>query len=119
MPDEIKIDGEYAVEESTYKITLNFTDDDEDPVAPVTATWTLTDMNGAVINSRLDVAISSPSAEEIIALSGDDLALSAGFTGVSERRIFTVEATYNSSLGSGLPLKDQLIFPVFNLGAIT
>jgi len=54
-----------------------------------------------------------------VALSGDDLALSAGFAGNAEKRIFTVEATYNSDLGVGLPLRDQLEFPVFNLGAIT
>ena len=119
MPTEIKIDGDYAVEESTYIVTMNFLDENDDPVAPATALWTLSDEDGATINSRLDVVLSGLAAEMTVVLSGDDLALSVGFTGNAEKRIFTVEATYNSSLGVGLPLRDQLEFPVYNLGAIT
>ena len=118
MPSEIKIDGEYAVEKSTYVVTLAFLDEDNDPVTPATGTWTLTDANGTVINSREDVAISGLDSSIDIVLSGDDLAISAGFSGNSELRIFTFEGTYNSDLGVGLPLRDQLEFPVFNLGAI-
>jgi len=53
-----------------------------------------------------------------VVLSGDDLALSAGFTGDSEKRVFTFEGTYDSALGTDLPLRDQLVFPVFNLAAV-
>jgi len=119
MPSEIRIDGEYAVEKSTYIVTLTFKDEDNDPVTPATGTWTLTDEDGTVINSREDVAIGSLDTSVDVVLSADDLAVSSGFTGVSEKRIFTFEGTYNSDLGVGLPLKDQLIFPVYNLGAIT
>ena len=119
MPTEIRIDGEYAVEKSTYIVTLTFTDEDNDPVTPATGTWTLTDEDGTVINSREDEVISSLDTSVDVVLSGDDLAVSDGFTGKSEWRIFTFEGTYNSDLGVGLPLRDQLKFPVYNLGAIT
>ena len=119
MPSEIRIDGEYAVEKSTYVVTLAFKDEDNDPVTPASGTWTLTDEDGTVINSREDIEISGLSTSNDVVLSGDDLAVSSGFAGVSEKRIFTFEGTYNSDLGVGLPLKDQLIFPVYNLGAIT
>jgi hypothetical protein len=118
MPSEIRIDGEYAVEKSTYVITCAFTDEENDPVVPSTGTWTLTDESGNVINNREDEVISGLAASVDIVLSGDDLAVSSGFAGISESRIFTFEGTYNSSLGVGLPLRDQLKFPVYNLGAI-
>jgi len=119
MPTEIKIDGDYAVEKSTYVVTMNFKDENDDAVVPTAATWTLSDGNGATINGRLDVVLSGLAAEMSVALSGDDLAIAAGFSGNAEKRIFTVEATYNSDLGVGLPLRDQLEFPVYNLGAVT
>ena len=119
MPTEIKIDGNFAVEESTYIVTMNFTDEDGDPVVPISATWTLTDENGAVVNSRTGVVLSGLAAEMEVVLSGNDLAIASGFSGNAEMRVFTVEATYNSDLGSGLPLKDQLKFPVYNLAAVT
>ena len=119
MPSEIRIDGEYAVEKSTFIVTLTFKDENNDPVTPATGTWTLTDEDGTVINSRENVVISSLDTSVDVVLSGDDLAVSSEFGGISEMRIFTFEGTYNSDLGSGLPLRDQLTFPVFNLGAVT
>jgi hypothetical protein len=44
-------------------------------------------------------------------LSGDDLAI--GTNGTSRR--VTVQATYNSSLGTGLPLKAECYFSIENL----
>ena len=119
MPTEIKIDGNFAVEESTYVVTMNFYDEDDEPVAPASASWTLSDSDGAIINSREDVELSGLAAEMSVVLSGDDLALTTGFAGNAEERVFTIKATYNSDLGVGLPLKDQLKFPVYNLNAIT
>ena len=119
MPTVIKIDDQYAVEESTAKITVAFTDEDAAEATPAAITWTLTDVDGTVINSREDVAIVSPASSIDIALSGDDLAFQAGETGDSVHRIFTIEWTYSSDLGAGLPGKDSLKFPVKNLVAIT
>jgi len=90
-------------------------DENNDAVVPSSCTWTLTDANGAIVNSREDVSIGSLAETVSVVLSGDDLALASGFSGESEWRFFTIEATYNSDLGVGLPLNDQLKFPVFNL----
>lgn len=119
MPTVIKIDGEYAVEQSTIFITLAYLDENDNPVTPKTGTWTWTDEDGTPINNREDETISGLSTENTIVLSGDDLALSDGFTGISEKRFFLFEGTYDSDLGSDLPLKDQLEIPVYNLKAIT
>lgn len=107
-----------AVEKSTYILQAAFTDEDGDAVIPDTnPTWTLTNENGTVINSRNGVSIAAASTINIV-LSGNDLALedqSRKF----EIRILTVEATYDSSLGSNLPLKESTKFNVLNLKKVT
>jgi len=104
----------HAIEKSTFVIIVAFTDEDGDAVSPVTANWTLSDGGGTIINSREQVEISSPTSSEDIVLSGDDLALRAGETNLGAR-ILTIEATYNSDLGDGLPLNGSVIFTVDNL----
>ena len=118
MPSKIKIDGNAAVENSSYLIRLDATDELGQSVTPKTGTWSLTDLDGTVINSRDEVVISSLAATMYVLLTGDDLALSVGFTGISEKRVFLFEGTYDSSYGANNPLKDQLIFPVLNLAKI-
>ena len=108
----------HFVEESSGSILIRFRDRDDQPVQPTSATWTLTEEDGTVINSREDVIISSPATQEEILLSGDDLALSNGFIGTAEAKIFTVEAVYTSDLGSGLPLTEQCTFYVDALVAV-
>ncbi len=117
MPEKISIDGEYAVEKSSYFVTVSFKDEDGVAVVPKSATWTLTTEDGTVVNSRDEFSI-SPASEVTIVLSGDDLALSTGFSGNAENRVLTIEAVYDSDLANDLPLRDQLIFPVYNLLAI-
>ena len=99
-----------AIEDSTYALVLSFTDEEGDPVTPDTATWTLRDTEGNVVNSRQDVVISSLASSVTVLLSGDDLMYTP-----SAELILIVEATYDSSLGNDLPLKDQVRFPVANL----
>ena len=106
-----------AIERSTYAITITFYDEEDNLVDPLTAKWTLTDADGSVINNREEVAITSPSSSETIVLQGDDLVLQGGESGSGER-VFTVEATYDSSLGSGLPLNDFTTFRVLGLVAV-
>ncbi len=119
MPTEILIDENYAVEESTAKLTISFTDEDDQVVTPNSINWTLTDDQGTIINSRDNESVAVPASTIIVGLSGDDLALQTGETGNYVYRIFTIEAVYNSSLGSNLPLKDSLKFAVRNLVAVT
>lgn len=107
-----------AQEKSTYVITANFKDEDGQDVIPTAASWTLTDEDGAVINSRSAVAISPLAATVNIVLTCADLALDSGFAGDAQTRIVTVEAVYTSSLGAGLCLKSACKFNVENLIAV-
>lgn len=97
--------SEPAMEQGTYIVTAACTDDAGSAVTPDTLTWTLTDTTGAVVNSRQDVAIETPSTSNNIVLSGDDLAVS----GTTRRTlVLTVEGTYTSDAGVGLPLTDAI-----------
>ena len=104
-------------ERSTIAFTISFFDENDDPVTPTSATWTLTDQDGTVINSRSDVVISSLAEEVTIVLSGADTALTSD-SDVGTRRLL-VEAVYNSAtLGNGLPLNDEQGFKVKDLTGI-
>lgn len=106
----------HAVERSTFVITVSFTNEDGDPVIPSAATWKLTERDGTVVNSRTAVTISPLAASVDIVLSGADLALSD----LRKRyRMVTVEFTYSSALGAGLPGKEQIGFYIDNLGAVS
>lgn len=103
-----------AVEQSTYVITASFTDETGAAVTPnVGLIWTLTDRNGVVINGRSAVSI-TPGESVKIVLSGADL----DFSGADALRLLTVEGTYDSSLGLGLPLKEEAEFVVRGLAAV-
>jgi len=115
MPATLSV---HAIEESTYIITLAFTDEDGDPVVPTMITWTLSNTTGTVVNSRLDVAIAVPAASVDVLLQGDDLQILSGEVNQGVRT-FTVEATYLSLLGADLPLNASVRFIVDNLLMIT
>jgi len=102
-----------AIEESTYIVAAAFTDEDGAPVSPVTVSWTLTDIDGAVINSRQDVS-ETPDTTVNIVLTDDDLVVSGSST-----RVVTVSATYNSDYGTGLTLKAAATFNLENLVSVT
>ena len=92
-----------ATEGSTYVVTVPFEDEDGNPVVPKTVTWTLTDGDGQVVNSRHEV-IETPAASLDIVLTDGDLPAD----GYLVRMLYLlVEATYDSALGSDLPLKVQ------------
>ena len=107
-----------AVEKSTYVVVAAFTDENGDAVAPTTLTWTLTDSEGNIRNSRENVEVSSPSSSENIVLSGKDLALK-NQGNYKEDRILKIHATYTSSYGSGLPLRASCRFSIVNLKAVS
>ena len=104
-----------AIEESTFVLTLSFTDEDDAAVTPKTGTWTLTDEAGNVINSRLDVEISALASSVDIVLSGDDLAIGT----YGGQRVLLFEGTYDSDAGTDLPLKDQVRFTIDNLVGVS
>lgn len=92
-----------ATEGSTYAVTIPFTDEDGDPVVPNEVLWTLTDEDGEIVNAREDV-IETPASSVEIALSGDDLPVNGRLVWTL---FLTVEATYDSDLGTDLPLVAQ------------
>lgn len=104
-----------AVEQSTYVVKITFYDEDGALVTPTAATWTLTDPAGNVVNERADIEISGLTSSVDVLLTGDDLALEGYDT---YTRHFTLEATYNSTLGSDLPLKAVAIFEIEPLVAV-
>ena len=107
MPGAIK---ETATEKGSFKITFVFKDESGNSVAPDVMAWTLTDLDGSVMNSKTNVSISSPSSEESILLQGDDLAIDGNDP---VQRLITAQGTYTSAeLGAGLPLIDQSEFTI-------
>ncbi len=100
-----------ANELSTYIITVEFTDEDDQAIVPTSMTWTLTDRLGTVINNRQDVSIFDLSAAVDVVLSGNDLRV----VSTGETRILTVKAIYDSGSGTSLPLNDEVEFAVKNL----
>lgn len=115
MPTELQIEDQ-AVEKSSYFVTCSFRDEDDQPVTPTVAKWSLTDTAGGAVNGRTNVAIASPATQNVIVLSGLDLAISG--TGQREDRVLTVQATYTSG-ATNYPLNDSLKFPVYNLVGVT
>lgn len=109
---------EKAVELSTYAINVAFYDESSSAVAPNSLYWTLSDPDGAVINSRSMTAITSVQASVDIVLQGSDLLISTGALRAHEERVLTIQGNYNSSLGTALPLNDRVKFTVINLSAI-
>lgn len=110
MPTTLTITAD---EESTYVVTFAFEDEDDNPVVPNSATWTLTDIAGGVINSQSAIDILPIVQTGDIVLSGDDLAIPDGVAGDVERR-FRIAALYDSSLGSDLPLTGEAKFTIEN-----
>ena len=102
-------------EEST--LTLNVTvipGGSSSSVTPTAFTWTLTDRDGAVINSRTDVVV-TPSDPTAVILTGDDLAI-IDQTKSRELRIVTVKTDEGSSAKP--QIQEKKIW-VKNLTAIT
>jgi hypothetical protein len=102
----------YAISQGTFVINAAFFDENGAPATPISASWTLTDINGTVQNSRLNVVI-SPIAQAVqIVLSGADINYGAS---ASHQRTLTLTALYVSSLSvTPLPLVDSCTFYVAN-----
>lgn len=118
MPTVIR--DTHADEGSTLAVTVTLKDEDGDAInaAAVTAlTWTLTTLDGTVINSREDVAVGSITNPVTVVLSGDDLPFSG--SGASVWLELTVEGTYNSDLGTGLPVTGSCQFQVDDLAGVS
>ena len=105
-----------AKEEGSYTIPITFYSAvTGEAVTPTSVTWSLRTTSGVVINERNQVSV-TPASSVTILLDGDDLAL----TGASDNRArrLTIEATYNSTLGNGLHLTDEVEFQIDSLVGI-
>jgi len=100
-----------AIEESTYIITAVFTDETDVAVIPNNISWTLTDTQGNVINSRTAVVVAVPASSIDIVLSANDLATSS----TNRKRVLTITADYDSDAGTSLPLRAEAIFEIEDL----
>ena len=115
----IQVLSDPAKEEATYIITVDFEDEDGDPVVPTSITWTLTDSSGTVINDREDEVVAVPAPSIDIVLSGNDLVVQSGETASKVSRRLLIEAVVDTDAGSNLPIKDEVIFVIENLLAVS
>jgi len=79
-----------AEEKGTLALQVSVTDEDGDAVTPTALTWTLSDRDGTVINSREDVVVVMASSTTTIYLAGDDLQI-VDDSNDQEFRWFTVK----------------------------
>jgi hypothetical protein len=98
---------------STYVATVSFYDEDGVAAIPTAIQWTLKDGDMVVVNDRVNVAVAVPASSINIVLYEDDLAMN-DTDAEYEVRYLIVAATYNSTLGTGLPLVGVLEFKVLN-----
>lgn len=94
-------------ERGTAVFTLAFTDEDGATVVPTASAWQLMKTDGSIVNSRAFASCSFSGTT--VVLSGDDLQL---FASDDKKRIFAIEAVYNSTAGNNLPLVDEVQFKI-------
>lgn len=102
-----------VMERSTRIVTVDLVDEDGNAVTPKSANFTLTDGNGALVNSRDAVPITPLASTLNVVLEGDDLV--AGATLEERTRCVVIEGTYDSSHGSDLPINSACKFLVIDL----
>ncbi len=82
-------------EESSGAIGFSMTGLDKEPVIPNTFYWTLSDLEGNVINSRTAVS-ETPAAKTYVVLSGLDLVY---VNGTDDTRKLTIKGSYDTLVG--------------------
>jgi hypothetical protein len=97
-----------ATEGSAYPFAVALTDSAGSALSPTTCTWTLLDQYGAVVNSRLNVAMTPATSMPVVLLSADLVCADSDYNA----RILTIKATYTSSYGVGLTLNKEYLIPV-------
>jgi hypothetical protein len=104
-------------EKSSGVFTIYFWDEDGAAVTPNTATWTLMDESGTIINSRSAVSL-TPATSVDITVKGNDLAFQTGESRTALRWL-RIDATYDSGTESDLPLKDHVQFTIVEVKGVT
>jgi hypothetical protein len=98
---------EKAPELGSYPIQVQVFDSNDSTIIPDSATWSLFDKRGNIINARENIIV-TPEAITNILLSGNDLKIgSFGFD-----RFLLFEFTYTSTFGAGIPDNEKLFFQI-------
>lgn len=95
-----------AVDGGTFAVTVAFDDEGNSPVTPNTVKWTLLNRQNQVVNNR-DAVAATPGPTVTVLLGADDLRHADG-----DIRHMVFDWTYDSSLGSGLPGREQVTFVI-------
>jgi hypothetical protein len=86
-----------APEGSTYEVVLSYFDKTLAAMTPTSASWSLFDEEGNVINSRSGVAIAAISTTNMIELAGNDLP----YIPTQSAVYLVVKMIYTSTFGAG------------------
>lgn len=105
-----------AVEQSTLAVNISFRDEDGAAVVPDSATWSLTNGYGVVVNSRTAISLAPLASTVTVVLTGADLAMLDGQD--DGKRLLLVEAAYSSTLGAGLNLREEIEFTIRPLAGV-
>lgn len=100
-----------ARERGTYVVRLTVLDEDGQPASLGGLSWTLSHLDGTVINDRLGVPVASV-VSPVILLSAADLAVADGEGDDLVLRRLTLVGVYTSTLGNDLPLTEEVYVPV-------
>ncbi len=95
-------------EEGAGTIGVAFADEDADAEIPTAVEWSLYDEDGNIVNS-LSAQSETPATTIYVNLDGADLALPES---KKPWRTLFVDATYNSTYGTGRHLIDNLTFMI-------
>lgn len=99
-------------EKGEISIIMSFIDDNGVARTPTSASWTLSKVDGTIVNSREDVTINSPTSGETVVLSGSDTAILDDLN--AEERIFTLKWVYG-----GITTYEPVKFFVDNLVTVS
>lgn len=105
---------DWPTELGTMVVSGTFLDTSKPPVAvvPTSASWSLFDGQGNVVNSRSNVALPLLSTY-LIVLTGADLSLTNG-----KARSLVIRWTFDSSVGTGLTANEEMPFSIIPITGI-
>jgi hypothetical protein len=110
---------DHALEQGSFLVSYTFKDLSGTDVIPKSASWTLTDKDGTIINDREneDITGDDLAADIYITLQGDDLVLADPENNL---RIVTIKGVFDDpSYGEDLPYRDEIRFYIDDLMIIT
>ena len=98
-----------ANEGGTYVIQVKPKDEDQNDVMLNSLQWTLTDLNGDIVNNNKDINVEETDLDYVINIVLTDKDLTPGY------KILTLKGTYHSVYGTNLPITAAVKFYVSDL----